>query len=58
MRENEQLRLCANEQTMEGCELECMSVLHKCGEKKLCVSDGSHFSPAIVKSTRVEYACG
>ena len=38
MREDEQLRLCANEQTMEGYELECVSVLHKRGEKKkICV---------------------
>ena len=29
MCEDEQLLLCMNEQTMEGCELECVSVLHR-----------------------------
>ena len=55
-----QLRFCPwmNKQ-QQGRELEVHEPSAQSWESRIsCVSDGSRFSPAIVKSTRVECACG
>ena len=62
MCEDEQLLLCANEQTMEGCELECVSVLHRRVGKNVCVSEEnaswSLFSPNVRFNLLLECGCG
>ena len=62
MREDEQLRLCANEQTMEGCKLECVSVLHRRVGKNVCVSEEnalwSLFPPNMRFNPLLECGCG
>ena len=60
LREEKQLRFCLwmNKQ-QEGRELEVCEPSAQSWESRIAyVSDGSRFSPAIVKSTRVECACG
>ena len=62
MREYEQVRLCTNEHAMEGYELECVSVLHMCVGKNVCVSEEnaswSLFSPNVRFNLLLECGCG